>query len=62
MKIIGYRSLTTVHNWGRPVGDVNGFVEGGITEVPVLLVLTDGGLTGVGLGAHPDIARVFPAV
>lgn len=62
MKIIGYRSLTTVHNWGRPVGDVNGFVEGGITEVPVLLVLTDEGLTGVGLGAHPDIARVFPAV
>ncbi|WP_267278865.1 mandelate racemase/muconate lactonizing enzyme family protein [Arthrobacter sp. CDRTa11] len=51
-----------MHNWGRPVGDVNGFVEGGITEVPVLLVLTDAGLTGVGLGPHPDIARVFPAV
>lgn len=62
MKITGYRSLTTVHDWGRPVGDVNGVVESGLTEVPVLLLETDGGLTGVGLGQHADIARVFPAV
>jgi L-alanine-DL-glutamate epimerase-like enolase superfamily enzyme len=62
MKITGYRSLTTTHNWGRPVGDVNGVVESGITEVPILLIETDGGLTGVGLGQHTDIARVFPAV
>ncbi|EFD71612.1 LOW QUALITY PROTEIN: racemase, partial [Streptomyces lividans TK24] len=62
MKITGFRSLTTVHRWGRPVGDANGFVAQGVTEVPVLLVETDGGLTGVGLGAHGDAERVFPAL
>ncbi|WP_406296377.1 mandelate racemase/muconate lactonizing enzyme family protein [Streptomyces sp. NBC_00624] len=62
MKITGYRTLRTVHDWGRPVGDANGFVAGGVTEVPVLLVETDGGLTGVGLGAHADAHRIFPAV
>lgn len=62
MKITGYRSLRTVHRWGRPVGDVNGVVPGGVTEVPILLLETDGGLTGVGLGAHDAIERVFPAV
>ncbi|ODP39560.1 mandelate racemase/muconate lactonizing enzyme family protein [Sphingomonas turrisvirgatae] len=62
MKITGYRSLTTTHDWGRPVGDVNGVIASGVTEVPVLLIETDGGLTGIGLGQHADIARVFPAV
>lgn len=62
MKITGYRSLTAFHDWQRPVGDVNGVVESGITEVPVLLLETDGGLTGVGLGSHAEIDRLFPAV
>lgn len=62
MKVTGYRSLATTHDWGRPVGDVNGVVQAGVTEVPILLLETDGGLTGVGLGQHADIARVFPAV
>ncbi|MCW4462781.1 mandelate racemase/muconate lactonizing enzyme family protein [Sphingomonas sp. BT-65] len=62
MKITGYRSLTTTHDWGRPVGDVNGVVASGVTEVPILLLETDGGLTGIGLGQHRDIERVFPAV
>ena len=62
MKIIGYRSITTVHRWGRPVGDANGAIGSGVTEVPVLLLLTDGGITGIGLGAHADVARVFPAL
>ena len=62
MRITGYRSLTTVHRWGRPVGDVNGIVAGGVTEVPIVLVDTDAGLTGVGLGAHTDVERVFPAL
>ena len=62
MKITGYRSLTTVHNWGRPIGDVNGVVKSGITDVPILLLTTDGGMTGVGLGSHADIDRVFPAI
>ena len=61
MKIIGYRTIITAHRWGRPVGDANGRRDrSGVTEVPVLLVLTDAGITGIGLGAHADIARVFP--
>ena len=62
MKVTGYRSLRTVHRWGRPVGDVNGVIDCGVTDVPILLLETDGGLTGVGLGAHDAIERVFPAV
>ncbi|GAA1520718.1 mandelate racemase/muconate lactonizing enzyme family protein [Kribbella lupini] len=62
MKITGYRSLSTVHDWGRVTGDVNGVQSGTTTPVPVLVIETDAGIEGVGLGAHTDIARVFPAV
>ena len=62
MKVTGYRSLVTSHDWGRPVGDANGVVESGVTDVPILILETDGGIEGVGLGQHADIARVFPAV
>ncbi len=62
MKVTGYRSLVTSHDWGRPVGDVNGVVASGITEVPILILETDGGIEGVGLGQHAEVARVFPAV
>ncbi|MER6226220.1 mandelate racemase/muconate lactonizing enzyme family protein [Streptomyces sp. 900105755] len=62
MKITGYRSLNTVHDWGRITGDVNGVQPGHATPVPVLIIETDSGIEGVGLGAHADIARVFPAV
>ncbi|MEU8733387.1 hypothetical protein AB0C68_28910 [Streptomyces tendae] len=62
MRITGYRSLATVHAWGRPVGHVNGVVTAGVTEVPVLLLETDEGLTGVRLGGNADVARVFPAL
>jgi L-alanine-DL-glutamate epimerase-like enolase superfamily enzyme len=62
MKVTGYRSLVTSHEWGRPVGDANGVVASGITEVPILILETDSGLEGVGLGQHADIARVFSAV
>jgi L-alanine-DL-glutamate epimerase-like enolase superfamily enzyme len=62
MKITGYRSLTTVHDWGRITGDVNGVQTTNTTVVPVLIIETDSGIEGVGLGADGDIARVFPAV
>jgi L-alanine-DL-glutamate epimerase-like enolase superfamily enzyme len=62
MKITGYRSLATVHDWGRVTGDVNGVHSGDTTPVHVLILETDSGLEGVGVGAHPDVARVFPAV
>src|SRR6185312_13050742 len=62
MKITGYRSLVTTHDWGRPVGDVNGLIASGVTEVPILLLTTDEGLTGIGLGDHSEIDRVFGAV
>lgn len=62
MKITGYRCLRTVHDWGRPVGDVNGVIDPGLTEVPIVLIDTDSGLTGVGIGSHHDIDRLFPAL
>jgi L-alanine-DL-glutamate epimerase-like enolase superfamily enzyme len=62
MKITGYRCLRTVHDWGRPVGDANGVIASGLTEVPVVLVETDAGITGVGVGSHHDIERLFPAI
>lgn len=62
MKITGYRTLTTHHDWGRPVGDANGFIASGVTEVPLLLLETDEGLTGIGMGSHHDLDRLFPAL
>jgi L-alanine-DL-glutamate epimerase-like enolase superfamily enzyme len=62
MQITGYRTLTTLHRWGRPIGDVNGYVASGVTAVPVVLVDTDAGLTGVGLGSHDGLERVFPVL
>lgn len=62
MKITGYRCLRTFHDWGRPVGDVNGFIESGLTEVHVVLLETDEGITGVGTGSAHDIDRLFPAI
>ncbi|TDU86890.1 L-alanine-DL-glutamate epimerase-like enolase superfamily enzyme [Kribbella voronezhensis] len=62
MKVTGYRSLSTVHDWGRVTGDVNGVQSGETTPVPVLILETDVGIEGVGLGSHFDIARVFPAI
>ncbi|MFB0711497.1 mandelate racemase/muconate lactonizing enzyme family protein [Buttiauxella noackiae] len=62
MKITGWRTLKTVHRWGRPIGDVNGTVESGVTEVPLLILETDEGVSGIGLGGHADIERIFPAI
>jgi L-alanine-DL-glutamate epimerase-like enolase superfamily enzyme len=62
LKVTGYRSLTTDHDWGRSIGDANGVMTGPRTEVQVLILETDAGIDGVGLGAHGDIDRVFGAV
>ncbi|WP_127502697.1 mandelate racemase/muconate lactonizing enzyme family protein [Actinoplanes solisilvae] len=62
MRITGYRTLTTTQEWGRPVGDANGVLADGMVPVPVVLVDTDEGLTGVGLGSHVEIERIFDAI
>ncbi|WP_433438202.1 mandelate racemase/muconate lactonizing enzyme family protein [Nonomuraea sp. CA-141351] len=62
MKVTGYRSLTTLHDWGRLIGDANGVMSEPRTDVHVLILETDSGLEGVGVGAHGDIERVFGAV
>lgn len=62
MKITGYRTLRTVHDWGRPVGDVNGFIASGVTDVPLVILETDEGIEGVGMGSHADLERLFPAL
>ncbi|MEV0718245.1 mandelate racemase/muconate lactonizing enzyme family protein [Asanoa sp. NPDC050611] len=62
MRITGYRTLTTVHEWGRPVGDANGVYADGGVPVPIVMVDTDEGITGIGLGPHSHIDSVFPAI
>ncbi|WP_245708831.1 hypothetical protein [Ruania alba] len=62
MKITGYRTLRTTHHWGRPVGDVNGYIASGVTDVPIVIVETDEGVEGVGTGSHADLDRLFPAL
>jgi L-alanine-DL-glutamate epimerase-like enolase superfamily enzyme len=62
MKVTGYRSLLTSYDWGRLTGDANGVMPDQRTDVQVLILETDDGLEGVGIGAHGDIDRVFGAV
>lgn len=62
MRITGFRSLTTVQEWGRPIGDANGVYANGVVEVPIILIDTDEGISGVGMGAHPQAEEIFAAV
>ncbi|HEX7308372.1 mandelate racemase/muconate lactonizing enzyme family protein [Lentzea sp.] len=62
MRIIGYRTLTTVQDWGRPVGDANGVYADGVVRVPIVVVETDAGISGVGLGPCVEIENVFAAI
>jgi len=62
MRITGYRTLTTVQDWGRPVGDANGVFPDGIVAVPLVLVDTAEGITGVGIGSHTALSSIFGAL
>ncbi|SIS20026.1 mandelate racemase/muconate lactonizing enzyme family protein [Microbacterium sp. RURRCA19A] len=62
MKITGYRCLRSQHDWGRPVGDANGVIDSGITEVPILILETDEGVEGIATGSVHDVDRLFPAL
>ncbi|KAA9373753.1 mandelate racemase/muconate lactonizing enzyme family protein [Microbispora cellulosiformans] len=62
MRISGYRTLKTVQDWGRPVGDANGVYADGAVPVQIVMVDTDEGITGVGIGPHVQIDTVFAAV
>jgi L-alanine-DL-glutamate epimerase-like enolase superfamily enzyme len=41
---------------------VNGFNDRGISEVSIVVLETDEGIDGVGMGSHQDIDRLFPAI
>ncbi|MEH0631195.1 mandelate racemase/muconate lactonizing enzyme family protein [Streptomyces stelliscabiei] len=62
MRITGYRTLTTTQRWGRSVGDANGVYVDGVVPVPVVVVETDEGITGVGLGPHVEAEVIFAAI
>ncbi|BEP14058.1 mandelate racemase/muconate lactonizing enzyme family protein [Acidothermaceae bacterium B102] len=62
MKITGYRSLMAQHEWGRTIGDVNYVSTATRTPVPVLVLMTDEGIEGVGLGNHEDVPELFEAL
>lgn len=62
MKITGYRLINTTLDWGRPVGDVNGFIASGVTALPIVVVETDEGVEGVGMGMHDGIPQLFEAI
>ena len=51
MKITGYRSLTTHHEWGRVVGDVNGLSAGTRTRVYDATILKVEGATRARIAA-----------
>jgi L-alanine-DL-glutamate epimerase-like enolase superfamily enzyme len=62
MRITGFRALTTVQEWGRPIGDANGVHADGVLRMPIVVVETDEGVTGVGLGSHVQAETVFAAL
>ncbi|MGW3994768.1 mandelate racemase/muconate lactonizing enzyme family protein [Amycolatopsis sp. NPDC004772] len=62
MRITAFRALTTVQDWGRPIGDANGVHASGLVRMPLVVVETDEGVTGVGLGSHVQAETVFAAI
>jgi len=62
MRITQYRTMRTQQDWGRLVGDANGVHADGIVDVSLVLVDTDEGITGVGIGPAVDLDSVFAAI
>jgi len=62
MRITGYRVHTVQQRWGRTIGDANGRLPAAVTPVHVVVVETDAGIEGVGIGASEGLERVFPAI
>lgn len=62
MKITGYREIMTTRDWGRPIGDVNGVVASGVTAASAVIVETDSGIEGVGLGQPAQLDVLFRAL
>ncbi|RIQ18965.1 mandelate racemase/muconate lactonizing enzyme family protein [Jiangella rhizosphaerae] len=62
MRITGFRTFTTSQDWGRPVGDANGVFADGITTLPLIMVETDEGITGIGPGSHVEADTIFAAI
>jgi L-alanine-DL-glutamate epimerase-like enolase superfamily enzyme len=62
MRITQYRTLRTTHDWGRLVGDANGVHPEEIVDVQLVLVDTDEGITGVGLGPAVELDTIFAAL
>jgi len=62
MKITGHRTILTQHDRRRKTGDANGVFRSNLMVVPVLVLTTDEGMEGIGIGAHQDIDRVFGAI
>jgi L-alanine-DL-glutamate epimerase-like enolase superfamily enzyme len=54
--------LTTVQEWGRPVGDANGVYPKGVITIPMVVVETDEGISGVGIGPHAALDTIFTAI
>lgn len=62
MKITGYRELSTVREWGRPIGDANGVIRSGVTDVGLVILETDEGIEGIGMGQPHGLDALFPAL
>jgi L-alanine-DL-glutamate epimerase-like enolase superfamily enzyme len=62
MRISGFRTLSTVQEWGRTIGDANGVFVDGTTAVPIVVVETNAGISGVGLGPHVELETIFAAI
>src|SRR3954454_12832770 len=62
MRITQYRTLRTRQEWGRLIGDANGVHADGIVDVQLVLVDTDEGITGVGMGPLAELDSVFAAI